>query len=304
MKYLERERIKAVNLRSTMFQDPGNGMFLGKAREFVLSNPKLNLWEGIREDTLDYFQRNRIVWWHGDNGMNTGHLLSSQVACVNHLFFLHHRKDLATAILQGIDSSIAEALVIDDGYVEFEFIGEKQYLKEKGFSRGANCTSVDAAMMGMTTTGHKKLFLIEWKYTESYKPQSKYIPERASVYDHLIQAQDSPFIMGVNPSVYYYEPFYQLMRQTILADQLLKFHDHDIDEYLHIHVAPEKNEELRTGMTSPGIVGKDIHEAWKRRLRDDSLFLAITPELLLEPAWRMPDTHSEGEYLRNRYWSK
>ena len=50
MKYREKERRKAVEIRNKIFKDPGNGMFFGKEREFVLEEPSLNLSEGIRED--------------------------------------------------------------------------------------------------------------------------------------------------------------------------------------------------------------------------------------------------------------
>ena len=127
MKYREEQRERSVALRNQFYNDPGNGVFLGKEREFVLQNPVLNLWEGIRLDALEYFKRNNIAWWQGKNNEPTGHILSSQVACVNHLYFARMRKDVATSILMGIDDEVMEAVVIDDGYVEFEFIGKKQY---------------------------------------------------------------------------------------------------------------------------------------------------------------------------------
>ena len=88
MTYRERERKKAISIRDSMFKDPGNGVFLGKKRDFVLNEPALNLWEGIREDAKEYFKRNKIPWWKGDQDEPTGHLLSSQVACLNHLYYL------------------------------------------------------------------------------------------------------------------------------------------------------------------------------------------------------------------------
>jgi hypothetical protein len=48
MKYIDKERQKAVKIRNRIFKDPGNGLFFGKEREFVLFEPDLNLWEGIR----------------------------------------------------------------------------------------------------------------------------------------------------------------------------------------------------------------------------------------------------------------
>jgi len=116
-----------ISIRETFFKDPGNGIFYGKEREFALSDPIINLWEGIRYDAVDYFKRNNIEWWQssGDD-LPTGHLLSSQIACLNHLYFIRQREDLATAILKSIDPDVDKAVPVDDGYVEFEFIGSEK----------------------------------------------------------------------------------------------------------------------------------------------------------------------------------
>ena len=58
MSYREKERKKAIGFREPLFDDPGNGVFLGKEREFVLNDSTLNLWENIREDAQEYFKRN------------------------------------------------------------------------------------------------------------------------------------------------------------------------------------------------------------------------------------------------------
>jgi len=125
MSYRENERKKAIEIREALFRDPGDGIFFKKEREFVLKDPTLNLWAGIRDDAIDYFERNKIAWWMGDQENEpTGHLLSSQVACINHLYFPRQRKDTATAILKNISEKIEEAVIVDDGYVEFEAVGK------------------------------------------------------------------------------------------------------------------------------------------------------------------------------------
>ena len=102
MSYLEEQRQKATALRDEMFKDPGGGVFKKAEREFVLKEPIQNLWAGIREDVVQYFKVNRIPFW--DSGDEpTGHLLSSQIACLNHLYFIRQREDVATNILQGVD---------------------------------------------------------------------------------------------------------------------------------------------------------------------------------------------------------
>ena len=92
MRYREEERKKAMKIREALFRDPGAGIFYKKERDFVLKDPTLNLWAGIRDDAINYFSRNNIIWWMGDEKSEpTGHLLSSQVACLNHLYFIRQR---------------------------------------------------------------------------------------------------------------------------------------------------------------------------------------------------------------------
>jgi len=301
MSYREQERRRVINIRESLFKDPGNGVFFGKKRDFVLSEPALNLWEGIREDAQQYFKRNKIPWWEGNKNDPTGHLLSSQVACLNHLYYLRQRKDLATAILAGIDSEITNALIVDDGYVEFEFIGTNKYLSEKSWTKGANCTSIDAAMIGKNKKGKKKLFLIEWKYTEYYTSESKYNNKRAKVYDDLIKNSCSPF-NDTQVEKFYYEPFYQLMRQTLLGWKLAENMDHGCSDYQHIHVIPKENKELLNNITSPYLEGDNISEAWKSILKNPEKYITISPQEFLSPCSKIIDSKSLLLYLKMRYW--
>lgn len=302
MTYLEAQRLRAIALREPFFKDPGQGWFLGKPREFVLKDPALNLYPPIKEAALAYFKENRISWWQSENELPNGHLLSSQVACVNHLFTLRDRKDIATEILRGIDPTIKSALPIDGGFVAFEFIGKESYLKEQGFTRGANCTSIDAAMLGETTDNKRILFLIEWKYTESYRPDSKYIERRAQVYDHLITDPKRPFVPNIRPADLYFEPFYQMMRQTLLAHQFELHRELGCDQCLHVHVIPEANKELKETITSRALHGKTIHEAWTPLLKETHKYRSVDPTALLKPASPLPDTTQWLEYLQRRYW--
>jgi len=145
MSYLEMQRQKAIQNRDRIFRDPGGGIYRSKPREFVLQNPCLNLWAGIREDALKYFEKHLIPWWMGGKeNLPSGHLLSSQIACINHLYFLRQRPDAATAVLQGISDKFESAELVDDGLVAFEVVGDKNYLGERSHTRGANATSIDA----------------------------------------------------------------------------------------------------------------------------------------------------------------
>jgi hypothetical protein len=152
-------------------------------------------------------------------------------------------------------------------------------LKEKSFTRGANCTSIDAVMLGVTSKAKRVLFLIEakrvlflieWKYTEQYASENKYIPERASVYDSLITRQDGPFMSGVDPKSFYFEPFYQMMRQALLGWLFLENKELNCDDCINVHVIPNANLELKKNFTSPFFQGHDIHEVWKNTLKNQT----------------------------------
>lgn len=72
----------------------------------------------------------------------TGHVLSSQVACLNHLFPLSRDGKAATLLLQGLRPDMVEALPVGihacDMFVEFEVTGGGSYLNEE--QRGRSLT--------------------------------------------------------------------------------------------------------------------------------------------------------------------
>ena len=301
MSYIEDQRKKVIAFRNGVFRDPGGGVYKGKTREFVLHDAVLNLWDGIREDALAYFKRNQIVWWGGNDSTPTGHLLSSQIACINHLYFFRQRKDAATAVLRAVHPEIVEAVIMDNGFVEFEVVGAQNYLGEKSHNRGANATSIDAVMVGKKADGKNVLVLIEWKYTESYRPENKYIPARANIYNCLLAESDCPILVTAYESLYY-EPFYQLMRQTLLGWKMVQAGDYGCDEYIHLHVIPSANKELKLRVTSPGLHGDSMSEAWKNVLLDPARYAVISPEAFLAPARLCGEIAEIFTYLERRYW--
>ncbi len=308
MVYIEQQRKYAIALRNDLFHDIGGGQFMGEEREFVLGDPKLNLWSGIRDNAIYYFNENHIHFWDGSD-LPTGHLLSSQIACVNHLFFIRQREDIATKILKMVDPSVKTALAIDSGYLEFEMIGGTDYLKEKSRTRGANATSVDAMMLAELKNGTRKLFVIEWKYTESYRGNSVLQglsgKTRMGRYLPLLLDQNSPIIVSDEKDAekLFIEPYYQLMRQTLLAQEMVKAKEYGATDYLHLHIIPEKNKELKQTNTSPQLQGGNLETGWTSVLKQPEKYLAIDPKDFLEPANGLPDTIPILEYLRKRYWN-
>ncbi len=311
MKYKDLQEEKHIEIRDALFHDPGFGYFIGKLRPFVLQNSLLNLWEGIREDALLYFAKNKIAWW-GSEHQPTGHMLSSQVACVNHLFLLRKREDLATAVLKGIDSTIEQAIILNNGYVEFEMLGLKKLGREWSHIRGANCTSVDAMMLGQRADGSRVIVLIEWKYTESYGRSDLSTGKsgliRINAYKDLLSMKDCP--ISHTPAVdMYFEPFYQLMRQTLLGKQMADNKDYGATDYLHIDVIPKGNKELRNIVTAPNLKGKDVQEAWSNclSLSGKKRYKMLSNSELLKPileskAKEKFETASLHKYLNIRYY--
>ena len=309
MKYIEQQRSRAIGFRDEIFKDPGGGLFKKIDRTFVLKDPALNIWAGVREDAIWYFNRNNIPFW--DAGKEpTGHLLSSQISCINHLYFVRQRQDIATAILKGIDKNVRTALVMnesqDSGYVEFEVIGERNYLGEKLHTRGANSTSIDAMMLAELNNGLRKLFFIEWKYVESYSRTSKATGHsgstRIKTYWPLLSKSDCP-IKNANTEGLFTEPYYQLMRQTLLAHEMTKERECKADKYIHLHIIPAENKELKNINTAAGkLMGSDLEETWKNLLKSPELYRAVDPKDFLEPARHCTDTISPFTYLEKRYW--
>lgn len=311
MSYLETQRQKAIRLRNEIFKDSGRGVFKGIERDFVLKEPKLNIWAGVREDVLAYFNRYQIPFWDSGN-MPTGHLLSSQIACVNHLYFLRQRQDVATAILKGVDKDVRNAIKLDNGmpdngFVDFEVIGAKNYLGERLHTRGANSTSVDAVMLAEMQTRQRKLFFIEWKYVEQYKSQpSKAEGEsgetRIKTYKTLLESSDCPF-KPANIEGLFTEPYYQLMRQTLLAKEMSKAKEYGASDYQHLHIIPMANKELKDVNTAAGkLVGLNLQETWTNLLKSPDKYKVIDPKDFISPASVCNDVLTWIKYLEQRYW--
>lgn len=324
MNFYEIQKEKCIGLRDKLIGDPGQGAFFKIPREFVLMRPELNLMEAVRTEAEKYFNDNNIPFWNTgeirSKGINkpSGHMLSSQVACINHLLFFRHQQDIATAILKGVDNNVKIALQLDNdnfdhGYVSLEVIGKENYLKERRHSRGAHSTSVDAVMLAEMQDCSRKLFFIEWKYVEEYRgKQSKLIEEggerRKETYMHLLKKEDCPikilklddkFIEGV-----FYEPFYQLLRQTLLAHEMTKAKDFGATDYVHLHLIPSDNKELILENPSRGILqGATLHETWTNLLKSSDKYRVIDPKDFLTPARQISNATTAIEYLEKRYWS-
>lgn len=312
-KYQESERTRAENLikvGSPVFYGGKAGKFFRtKNRDFVLKDSQKNIFSPIYKDVIEYFKKNSIAWWGGKNP--TGHVLSSQIACVNHLFQIRNDKSAVLTILKNISNDFEDVLQINTdkylpAYIQFESVSDSDYLNEGLPTRGNNCTSIDALIYAKHKNGEKWLIPIEWKYTEHYYNTDKSIEdsdrkslkykkgdeakgkERLDRYCYnkkgkLIDASNYlKSLTKYRNSVYFFEPFYQLMRQTLWAEQTVKNKKTETikaESYLHVHVIPAENKDLLSKVYKCS--GFDMEKTWRNNLKDQSKYLIITPKNLL-----------------------
>lgn len=243
----------------------------------------LSLLPDVRTIALGLFAELGIPWHAGIDGGPGNHLLSSQVRCINALGQMVHDPD-RIVLAFGSVLDIAEVLAIEPArFLTFEYIGPTDFFGEcpdGERTRGARCTSVDAAFLFRTSTGARELALVEWKYTESYRPRK---PEpakdeiRRQRYGTAVNDPDGPVRSGVLPfEALLDEPIYQLVRQQLLAGELEKTGVHDVDRVRVVHVMPHDNvaygESLRPSHRE---VGDTVHDVWQALLRRPDRFVSL-----------------------------
>lgn len=295
------------------------GLYRSKLYPFCLplEFAGFNLFHEIRDEALDTFA-SRGILWHSSalQGLPSNHLCSSQVFAVNLFFPFAHRPEALAALLRPHFPDLARMLPIeDDLYVAFEWIGDYNYLGEipklgSDRHRGAGNTSIDAAMMYETTDGRRVMLLVEAKYSESYGVSYKRFrsdgSDRVAPYRDFFLAGNSPIDLSVTPRIedYLYEPFYQLLRQQLMATRIVETGIPDVDRVIVVHVYTQGNRELRA-VTSPRFreLGRDAYEVWSRVLIDPSTFKALPVEELFKaaPLDDFPDLEPWRLYLSQRY---
>jgi hypothetical protein len=317
-KYQENERAKAVHLikseNNVFYGAQAGKIFRKKERDFVLLDNVKNIFAPIRNKVLEYFDKNAILWWGGS--YPTGHVLSSQIACINHLFQIREDKAAVMTILNNVSSDFVDVFEIKTdkhfpAYIQFEAVSDSDHLNEGQLIRGVNCTSVDALIYAQHKNGEKWLIPIEWKYTEFYTNQNKANEGfnadpinckgvvRINRYTDLINK--SNHLLNSVHFCYYFEPFYQLMRQTLWAEQMIKNKDNETltaNNFIHLHIIPENNYDLLRKVYKCS--GLDMENTWRKHLRDQSKYLILSPEKLLKGI----DSKKYNEllvYLKTRY---
>ena len=230
---------------------------------------------------------------------------SSAAACINVLGNLKYDKNNLREFLNSFDLNIEEILdfpkgvdiggeIYDDvGPVIFEWIGPKSSpINEIGGTRGQRRTSVDAFLI-VKIDGMNTQILIEWKYTESYNGEhlrkfsgiegNERLRRYSSVLAELRKRKDIPFRLDNEKyknsiGLYYfgYEPFYQLMRFTLLAKMTtpIQIGEYKIEDYRIVHLTHSKDDNLNILSDNhiqytPSIdISKEnsLHKIWKNQL--------------------------------------
>ena len=292
-------------------QDKGGGRFDEyESLSFVLLDGLNNLYPKIQSQVIPYFQENEIAWWGDDDKVPTGHMLSSQIQCLNFLFALRSDKSAVLKFAQLFDPEIDDIFPTigdkDSGCIAFEFIYENAKLlneNDYGAKRGAYCTSIDAFIIA-NRKAEKLLIAIEWKYTESYLDGKNKALEpgkgktRQNRYNQLISnSTQLKSIPEVENSVFYYEPFYELMRQTLLVEKMVN--SGIANDFLHILVVPSENEDLLGNNYT--FTNDDLQTTWRNCLSDQSKFKVIDSKHIRQVIENLPDYSKLTDYLNLRY---
>lgn len=321
-KFLESEKpIQAqFKVGSEYFSDMARseGVYKGKPRSFCLpvEYAEQNLLPEIRESALSHFVRHAIKWHDGQNGKPSNHLCDSQVCCVNFLFPFADKPAALAQVLSPVFPEIETMLPIESGkYVSLEWIGEKNYLREKisrngQRTRGANFTSADSIVMFERKDKKRQIVLIEWKYTESYSgaslKKSKSGTDRTEIYRHLFESADCPINTDILPGFdsLFYEPFYQFMRQQFLAHEMEKAREMGAEIVSVLHIAPAHNNDFRR-ITSPELekLGESATGVWKRLVKPAGRFISVSTESLFGnlSATQLPEMNAWLDYISARY---
>lgn len=311
MSYTNRERRRAVTWKATTACIPEaarraaryvgkDGREVGPERDFCLPAEfaDLSLLPEVRVSALDLFSRLEIPWHAAVGSGPSNHLLSSQVQCVNALGqMVFDPERLVRAFRPLVDTDNVEEIE-PNRWLTFEYIGEHDVLNEavRGVRRrGSGCTSVDAAFVHTTRDGVRELVLIEWKYTEHYRPRR---PEpmrdrvRCDRYSELLASPDSPVNSSLVPiDELFQEPIYQLVRQQLLAHELEKRRAHGAERVRIVHVLPAENDAYDLSMFGDHMLGlgSTVKAVWRQLLRSPDRFIQVDSKVFAEIGVTSPE---------------
>src|SRR5215472_10644055 len=253
-----------------------------------------HLFDAYKLGAIDYFTRRCIRWHSLDNAISSQTCcVNFWFIFTHHAEHLGKvLRDLGYPVAEVLEFELdsipslrsngwnvnnhAPTLVADSaepggcGFVAFEWIGAKNYLGElrgraiasdAGRNRGQNFTSVDAAIRFRRTDGQIQIVLIEWKYTEKYRIGlnlrfSQRGTDRLNrIYANSLEAANCQIVLGNVPAeALFYDPFYQMMRNQLLASAMGREGEMGAAVVSTLHILPRANSELLQRITSPYLV--------------------------------------------------
>ena len=277
----------------------------------------LNLPTQYRDAAERLFEAKPVIQWH----QHANHGLSSQMCCVNFLLPFSQQPELLRSWVEHvIGEPIVEMLPVEEDragerwFVTFEWIGEHDYLNEAKpgtvRKRGANATAADAAVRFRDLNGRIQLLLIEWKYTEKYgQPltpgeDGRSNRTRQDRYQGIYLAPNGPIHAdrGVALDDFFYEPFYQMVRQQMLAWHT-ESREPGVDRVRVLHLSPSGNRALHK-VTSPTLqrFGDDAFEVFRSLLVNPDDFVSMSIEDAFAPLANWPEA-DWYPWLKDRYAS-
>ncbi len=347
MKYRDKQKLLHETRAKLIFGKAAarmGGLYNKKPRSFCLPDKKSadNLHESIRNAAVNYFAGRQIPWHDGKPlsqngkivskaGWPSNHVCCSQTQCANALFPFRSDPDALCKLLCSLNYDAVRVLPIindgkdSEGYVAFEWIGEHNYLGEHARRRPARCdqrsrgkgfTSADFAIRFRDKKEHIHIVLGEWKYTEEYRragdlATGKSGPTRVAIYEPLIKPSGIRRPRGTKCADLLYEPFYQMLRQQLLAAAMeeprasTRLGEMDAHRVSVLHVSPAGNRELRDVITAPKLAkqGKDIYEVWSK-LAPTGRFQHVDSERLIELSTTIAvpkGSSGWAKWMRTRY---
>ena len=285
-----------------------------------------NLYPGLRgtRGARRFFAERAIAWWRHcglestESNEPTRNMASSQIACVNFVLPLAEVENGLLAMLAAIDDDVTGIAAIEDpaagtsSPVEFEWIGLGHALEGEGETRrGEFSTSVDAFLVAETRTA-RRAYLMEWKYTESYGANDKGRGRKGTTrrlrYGEPYAAS-SAFRDGIPLDAWLHEPFYQVMRQRLLADRMVARRELGVSEAKVVLVVPDGNTGYHHSLTSPALcavfpdaatVGEVVRASMNAPDRD---FAVVGPHALAAAVRARcgEDVRQWSEYHSSRY---
>jgi hypothetical protein len=130
--------------------------------------------------------------------------------------------------------------------------------------------------------------LVEWKYTESYDaaPDRRGDDTRTRRWGPFLADPDGPIDGTLMPLPRYFdEPFYQLVRQQLLADQLERSHALGADRVRVVHVLSPQNVAYQRSVhhDEQRALGTSVSAIWNQLLRRRDRFTTLDPAVFLDP---------------------